>query len=79
MGPMAGLDGCGKSRLPPGFDPRAVQPVAGRYTDRAIPAHLCYVGLADLMPVSLGNRSVISLVIQVRFDSLTCSLQLIIV
>jgi len=25
---MAGLDGCGKSRLPPGFDSRTVQPVA---------------------------------------------------
>jgi hypothetical protein len=24
---------------PPGFDPRAVQPVASRYTDWAIPAH----------------------------------------
>jgi hypothetical protein len=29
----AGLDGCGKSRAPPGFDPRTVQPVASRYTD----------------------------------------------
>jgi hypothetical protein len=25
---------------PPGFDPRTVQPVAIRYTDSAIPAHL---------------------------------------
>ena len=25
---------------PPGFDPRTVQPVASRYTDWAIPAHL---------------------------------------
>ena len=32
------LDGCGKSRQPPGFDPRSVQPVASRYTDWAIPA-----------------------------------------
>jgi hypothetical protein len=32
------LDGCGISRLPPGFDPRTVY-VASRYTDRAIPAH----------------------------------------
>jgi hypothetical protein len=31
--PRAGLDGCGKSRPPPGFDPRTVQPVASRYTD----------------------------------------------
>ena len=28
MGPRAGLDRCGKSRPPPGFDPRTVQPVA---------------------------------------------------
>ena len=33
VGPRAGLDGCGKSRLPPGFDTRTVQPVASRYTD----------------------------------------------
>jgi len=31
---MAGLEGAKKSRPPPGF----VQPVASRYTDRAIPA-----------------------------------------
>ena len=29
----AGLDGCGISGLPPGFDPRTVQSVASRYTD----------------------------------------------
>jgi hypothetical protein len=28
-----GLDGCGKSRPPPGFDPRTVHPVASSYTD----------------------------------------------
>jgi len=33
VGPRAGLDGCGKSRPPPGFDPRTVQPVVSRYTD----------------------------------------------
>ena len=38
MGLRAGLDKCGKSRPPPGFDPRTVQPVANRYTDYAIPA-----------------------------------------
>jgi hypothetical protein len=32
-GPRAALDVCGKSRPPPGFDPRTVQPVASRYTD----------------------------------------------
>jgi hypothetical protein len=31
VGPRAGLDGCGKSRLPPGFDPRTTQPVASRH------------------------------------------------
>jgi hypothetical protein len=34
-GPQGGLDCCGKSRLPPRFDPRTVQPVASRYTDWA--------------------------------------------
>ena len=33
VGPTAGLDGCGKSRPPPGFDPRTFQHVASRYTD----------------------------------------------
>ena len=33
VGPRAGLDGCGKSRPAPGFDARAVQSVASRYTD----------------------------------------------
>ena len=35
LGPRAGMDRCGESRLPPGFDPRTVQPVASRYTDWA--------------------------------------------
>ena len=38
VGPRTGLDVCGKSRPPPGFDPRTVQPLASRYTDCAIPA-----------------------------------------
>ena len=33
VGPRTGLEGCGKSRHPPGFDPRTVQPVASRYTN----------------------------------------------
>jgi hypothetical protein len=41
---MAGLDGCGKSRLHWGFDPRTVQPVANRYTDWATAAHMQYTG-----------------------------------
>ena len=35
MGPNVSLYSCGKSRPPPGFDPRAVQPVARSYTDYA--------------------------------------------
>ena len=33
VGPRADLQGCGKSRLPPGFDPRNIRPVASRRTD----------------------------------------------
>jgi hypothetical protein len=32
VGPRARLDGCGKFLLSSGFDSRAVQPVASRYT-----------------------------------------------
>ena len=35
VGHRAGVDRCRKSRPPPGFDPRTVQPVASRYTDYA--------------------------------------------
>jgi len=37
--PRISLDGCGKSLLPPGFDPRTVQPVASRYNDYCVPAY----------------------------------------
>ena len=33
--PRAGLDRCGKSRTPPGFDPWTVQSVTNRYIDYA--------------------------------------------
>jgi hypothetical protein len=35
----AGLDGCGKSRTSPGFDPRTAQPVASRYSDWTMPVN----------------------------------------
>ena len=35
VGHRAGLEGCRKSRPPPGFDPRTVQPVASLSTDCA--------------------------------------------
>jgi len=41
MGPTAGLDRYGKSRLPPGFDAGTVQPVASRYTDYVTRPTLC--------------------------------------
>jgi hypothetical protein len=39
VGPILGLNGCGKSRPPSGFDLRTVHPVEGRYTNWAIPSH----------------------------------------
>jgi len=33
VGPRAGLDGCGKSHPPLGFDPRTVQPIASSATN----------------------------------------------
>jgi len=38
VGPRAGLGVRRRSRPPPGFDPRTVQPVASRYKNSAIPA-----------------------------------------
>ena len=40
VGSRTGLEGCGKSRPPTGFDPRTVQPVASRYTGWDIPTHI---------------------------------------
>ena len=33
VGSRSRLDGCGKSRTPPGIDPWTLQPVQSRYTD----------------------------------------------
>jgi len=41
LGHRTGLDRCGKSRPPPEFDPRTVQPVASRYTDWATRPTVC--------------------------------------
>jgi hypothetical protein len=38
MGPRVGLEGCGKSTSPQRLDPWTLQPIASRYTNRAIPA-----------------------------------------
>jgi hypothetical protein len=47
VGLGAGLDRCGKSRPPPGFDPRAFQPVPSQYTDYAIPAPSTLVNIPN--------------------------------
>jgi len=70
VGPRSGLDGCRKSRLPPGFDPRIVQPVASRYTDRAIPAQIIPVCTRKSSPIdsnNMYNYSEILAEIQVHF------------
>ena len=43
LDPTAGLDGCGKSRPPPGFDPQTVQPLASLYTGPLV--HIVTTGL----------------------------------
>jgi hypothetical protein len=35
VGPRASLDGCRKSRPPPGFDPRTIESITSLYTDYA--------------------------------------------
>ena len=58
VGSRVGLDRCGKSRLPPRFDSRTVQPVASHYTDWA--TRPCLIGAACLLShfvVKSGVRS----------------------
>ena len=65
MGPRDGLVRCGKSRPPPGFDPRNFHPVTGRYIDWAISAHFksCgirnYVARLVIPDVSKGRNALI--------------------
>jgi len=44
VGLRAGPGRCGKSRLPPGLDPRTDQPVDSRYTDYATVLKYIYIG-----------------------------------
>ena len=50
VGPTAGLDGCGKSRLLPGFDPRTAQPVSNHYTYSAVPAPILFASADRIRP-----------------------------
>ena len=60
MGLRAGLDRCGKSRPPPGFDPRTVQPVGSRYTDYATRLARKFVIQREINRlVTLQNRELI--------------------
>jgi hypothetical protein len=43
VGRRAGLDRCGKSHPPPGFNPWTIQPVASRYTNYATRPTVCSV------------------------------------
>jgi hypothetical protein len=58
--PRAGLEGCGKSRPPAGFDLRIVQPVVSGYTDSAITAH--YIHSAILLFLIWSRDSSVSIV-----------------
>ena len=53
VSPRAGLEGFGKSRPQPGFHPRTVQPVASRYADWDMPAHIV-TGVQDKMFIVIG-------------------------
>ena len=66
----SGMDWCRKSRLPPGFDPRIVQPVARRYTDCAIPPRIIPVCPRKSSPINsnkMCNCSEMLTEIQVHF------------
>ena len=59
VGLRADVDWCGKTSPTLRFDPRTVQPVASRYTDRAIAAHekVCQFSLFQKHQLSLGGVS----------------------
>ena len=57
VGPRAGMGRCGKSCLPPGFDPRTAQPVANRYTDWAIAAR-CQIMVSIIVPILVYVQAV---------------------
>ena len=61
VGATAGLDRCGKSRSPLGFDPRTVQPVASRYTEYATRSTMC--NICHLLVPLLAPNNLLSVVL----------------
>ena len=61
VGPRTGLEVCGKSCPPPGFDHRTVQPVASRYTDWVIATHNGYTIQEQICDVCLIQLTVIEI------------------
>ena len=55
IGTRDGLDGCGKSLSPLGFNPRTVQSVASRYTDWAIRARTVW---CKIINIDIGENNV---------------------
>ena len=51
VGPKAGLDRCGKSRLPPGFNPQTIRPVTSHYTDYATRPTFLFMAMRKRKPV----------------------------
>jgi hypothetical protein len=66
VGPGAGLDGCGKSRPPQGFDPRTVQPVASRYCIFSFLLSKCFRFLNKTRENEANNCNCLKLTIPVR-------------
>jgi hypothetical protein len=57
VGPKAGLDRCGKSRPPPGFDPQTIQPVASHYSDYATRPQYVLELTTQMLPSNSNNTA----------------------
>jgi hypothetical protein len=74
VGPSAGLDRCGKSRLKTGFDPQTVQPVVSRYTHYASPAHITVLLLLPLLSKCYHRDSLVNGIVFYCYVSCSASL-----
>jgi hypothetical protein len=61
VGPGASLDGCGKSRTPPRFEPPTVQLVASLYTDYAIYIPGCTMQVQYLRHCATSRKVAVSI------------------